>query len=71
LFFKEWNARSRKKLTSLATRGEATLRTNVAMFQFEDARVEYRHTSGTLEWRGKNRAAADDGAVWRRAYDLE
>ncbi len=71
LFFKEWNARSKKKLTSLATKGEATLRANVAMFQFQDARVEYRHTSGKLEWRGKNRTASDDSAVWRRAYDFE
>lgn len=71
LMFKEWNARSKKKLTSLARKGEATLRANLALLQFERARIQPRVTDGELTWPGKNRSPIDGAAEWRKRLTVE
>lgn len=69
LFFKEWNQRTKKKVTSLARRGEATLRADVAMVQLRKASTRRRSRSGTLQWRGNNQSPVDDSAIWRRSLE--
>jgi hypothetical protein len=71
LFFKEWNKRTKKKVTSLARRGEAILRADTVLLQFERGRTRRAHTSGEIEWPGKNRSPIDDAAVWKKELSFE
>lgn len=70
LFFKEWNRRAKKKLTSIARKGDASLRADLALLQFENARVENHSASGQIEWKGRNRPATSDAAVWKRPFEM-
>ncbi|MFB6374528.1 MAG: hypothetical protein ABEN55_15725, partial [Bradymonadaceae bacterium] len=62
LFFKEWNAKSKKKALSLARPGEATLSSEVVLVQLPSGKARHDETSGSLKWRGKNRSPDDPAA---------
>lgn len=71
LFFKEWNARTKRKATSIARKGEAILGADVVLVQFREAAVEQASQEGTLKWPGRNRSPDDEKAIWSKELKLE
>ena len=71
LFFKEWNARTKRKATSIAQKGEAILGADVVLVQFREAVVEADAATGTIDWPGRNRSPVDEKAVWSKELRLE
>lgn len=53
LFFKEWNARTKSQLLSLARPGGVRLRADVSLVQLPSGGIRQRRRSGTLDWVGR------------------
>lgn len=57
LFFKEWNARTKSQVLSLASAGAAELEADVSLLQFPNGATRRRQHSGTLDWVGRTHSS--------------
>jgi len=68
LFFKQWNQETKRRKSSIAKRGKATISGEVTMVQHPDLAIDHRSVEGKFEWRGKSAAARTERAVTRRTF---
>jgi len=71
LFFKEWNRKVKRRVTSIARKGDATITSELILVQLPEGRVGYEQATGSLKWRGKNRPSEDPAAEWSRDLRFE